>query len=382
ESEARSTVGGRGTHRRDGRAAPADRRGAGEGRPVHRADRVGPGGGRRHQGAGRRAARLPGGARHRDRRGGRQARDERGRQARGRGGGTPPAAAGRPAQEAGDRPHGRAVAGLPAAVPAGHRPGLPAHRRAGGVARQADRARRHAGQAADGRGQPAPRRVDRQGLPRARADVPGPHPGGLARPHPGRGEVRLPPGLQVLDVRHLVDPAGRDPRHRRQGPDDPHPGPHGREAQQGRARRAPARAVARPRAVAGGDRRRARGVRPRGARHPADEPAAHLPREADRRGGGVRARRLRRGPDGRVPVRAGQRVAAPGERPPGARGAAPARAGGHRDALRPDGRPPADARGGRPRVQRHARADPPDREPHAQEARVAARGPAPARRVV
>jgi RNA polymerase primary sigma factor len=51
----------------------------------------------------------------------------------------------------------------------------------------------------------------------------------------------------------------------------------------------------------GGDRRRARGLRPRGARHPADEPAAHLAREADRRGGGVRARRLRRGPDGESP---------------------------------------------------------------------------------
>ena len=37
------------------------------------------------------------------------------------------------------------------------------------------------------------------------------------------------------------------------------------------------------------------------------------------------------------------------------------------------GRPPADARGGRPRVQRHARAHPPDREQHAEEARDAAR---------
>ena len=42
----------------------------------------------------------------------------------------------------------------------------------------------------------------------------------------------------------------------------------------------------------------------------------------------------------------------------------------------------AHARGGRPRVQRHARAHPPDREPHAEEARGAARGAAPARRVL
>ena len=36
-------------------------------------------------------------------------------------------------------------------------------------------------------------------------------------------------------------------------------------------------------------------TRARGARHPAHEPAADLAGEADRRGGGVRARRLRRG---------------------------------------------------------------------------------------
>ena len=63
-------------------------------------------------------------------------------------------------------------------------------------------------------------------------------------------------------------------------------------------------------------------------------------------------------------------------------GAAPARARGHRDALRPDRRAPAHAGGGRPRLQRDPRAHPPDREPHAEEARVAARGPAAARRSV
>ena len=57
-----------------------------------------------------------------------------------------------------------------------------------------------------------------------------------------------------------------------------------------------------------------------------------------------------------------------------------ARARGDRDALRPHRRAPVHAGGGRPRVQRHARAHPPDREPHAQEARVAARGAAAPRR--
>ena len=50
------------------------------------------------------------------------------------------------------------------------------------------------------------------------------------------------------------------------------------------------------------DGARVRGAR--GARHPAHAPAAGLAGEADRRGGGVGARRLRRGPGGRVAVRA------------------------------------------------------------------------------
>ena len=145
--------------------------------------------------------------------------------------------------------------------------------------------------------------------------LPGPDPGGLARADPRGREVRLPPRLQVLDLRDLVDPPGRHARDRRQGAHDPHPGPHGREAQQGRPRRAPARAAARPRADAGGDRRASsRCTRARGARHPAHEPAADLAGEADRRGGGVRARRLRRGRDGRVAVRARLREPAQGER--------------------------------------------------------------------
>ena len=55
------------------------------------------------------------------------------------------------------------------------------------------------------------------------------------------------------------------------------------------------------------------------------------------------------------------------------------RARGDRDALRHRRRALAHARGGRPRVQHHARARPPDREPHAQEAADAARRPAAAR---
>ena len=50
------------------------------------------------------------------------------------------------------------------------------------------------------------------------------------------------------------------------------------------------------------------------------------------------------------------------------------RAQGDRAPLRAQGRAAADARGGRARVRRHARAHPPDREQHAEEARVPARG--------
>ncbi len=63
----------------------------------------------------------------------------------------------------------RAEPRLAAPVPALDRPRAAAERRRGGGARQAHRARRHGRQAADGRGQPAPRGVDRQGLHRAAA---------------------------------------------------------------------------------------------------------------------------------------------------------------------------------------------------------------------
>ncbi|CAA9509901.1 MAG: RNA polymerase sigma factor RpoD, partial [uncultured Solirubrobacteraceae bacterium] len=381
EREDRSAVGRRSTHFRAGGAEAAHRRRSGEGRPDVRADLDCARGGGGQQGAAPGVARVLRRARHR--RGGRQrqTRHEREREGRERRAGTPPAPGGWP-EEARDRPDRRAVAGLPAALPAVDRPRLVADRRAGGQPRQAHRARRHGGQAADGRGQPAPRRLDRQGLSRPRADVPGSHPGGFARPDPRGGEVRLPPRLQVLHLRDVVDPPGRDPGDRRQGPHDPHPGAHGRKAQQGRARRASARAVAGPGAHARGDRLRARGHRARGARHPPDEPAAHLPGEAHRGGGGVRARRLRRGSERDLAVRHGVGQPPQGERASRTGRVAPTRARGHRDALRPDGRAPAHARGGRPRVQRDPRANPSDREPHAEEARIAAGGPAAQGRLV
>ena len=154
---------------------------------------------------------------------------------------------------------------LAAAVPEGHRQGAPADRPGGGRSRQADRARRPRRQAEDGRVQPAPRRLDRQELPQPGPAVPRPDPGGHARARPGGREVRLPQGLQVLDLRDLVDPPGDRPRARRQGADDPHPRARRREAQQDRPRRAQARHRARPRADGRRDRR-GHGHRPRGGR--------------------------------------------------------------------------------------------------------------------
>ena len=197
-------------------------------------------------------------------------------------------------EESRARPDGRTEPRLAAPLPALDRQGRAAHRRPGGRAGEADRARRHARQAADGRGQPAPRRLDRERLSGPRAQLPRPDPGGLPRADPRGREVRLPPRLQVLHLRDLVDPPGGDAGDRRQGADDPHPGPHGREAEPGRLRRAPARAAARPRARAGGDRRRAALVARRRAGHPARRAAAGLAGEAGRRRGRIRARRLRR----------------------------------------------------------------------------------------
>ena len=108
-----------------------------------------------------------------------------------------------------------------AAVPARGRPARAADRRAGGRAREADRARRHGREDAHDPVEPPARRLDREELPQPGPAVPRPDPGGDARPDPRRREVRLAPRLQVLDVRDLVDPPGRRARARRQGAHDP-----------------------------------------------------------------------------------------------------------------------------------------------------------------
>src|SRR4029077_20238159 len=101
--------------------------------------------------------------------------------------------------------------GCAAALLARGRPAPAPHRGAGGRARKEYRGRRQAGKASEDPVEPPPRRLDRKELPQPGTAVPRPDPGRHAGPDPGRREVRLAPWLQVLDLRHVVDPAGRRP---------------------------------------------------------------------------------------------------------------------------------------------------------------------------
>ena len=164
--------------------------------------------------------------------------------------------------------------------------------------RDARRARRHArddlrgeaagraGQEGARRGQPPPRRLDREEVHEPRPAVPRPDPGRQHRPDEGGRQVRVPPRLQVLDLRDVVDPPGHHPRDRRPGAHHPHPGAHDRDDQQADPHLARARAGARPRADLRGDRQADGHPGGQGPQGPEDRPGAHLARDADRRGGG------------------------------------------------------------------------------------------------
>ncbi len=64
--------------------------------------------------------------------------------------------------------------------------------------------------------------LDCQEVHQPRPAVPGPDPGRQHRPDEGGGQVRIPPRLQVLDLRHLVDPPGDHPLDRRPGAHHPY----------------------------------------------------------------------------------------------------------------------------------------------------------------
>ena len=195
---------------------------------------------------------------------------------------------------------------------------------------------------------------------------------GSLGPDPRRREVRLPEGLQVLDVRDLVDPPGGDACDRRQGADDPHPRPHGREAQQGRAHRAPARAAARPRAAARTRSARSSRSRPRRcARSCAWRSTRSRSRSRSaRRRSRSSATSCRTTRPSRRSTRLRSRC---GARTSSARSTRSPSASGCVIELRfgLDGEPPCTLEEVGQSVRRHARAHPPDREQHAEEARVA-----------
>ena len=92
-----------------------------------------------------------------------------------------------------------------------------------------------------------------------------------------------------------------------------------------------------------------------------DRPGAHLPRDADRRGGGQPPRRLHRGQAHPLAARHGHPHQPQGADRGGPEVADRARGPGPQDALRPGRRQRAHPGGGRPAVQGHPRAHPPDR---------------------
>ena len=151
---------------------------------------------------------------------------------------------------------------------------------------QADVDRRGEGaprQARDDRGQPAPGDLDRQEVHQPRPAVPRPDPGRQHRPDEGGGQVRIPPRLQVLDLRHLVDPPGDHALDRRPGAHHPHPGAHDRDHQQDEPHLAPDPAGDGPGARsgdAGAEDGDARGEDPQ---DPQDLQGADLHGDADRR---------------------------------------------------------------------------------------------------
>ena len=213
----------------------------------------------------------------------------------------------------------------------------------------------------DGRGEPAARDLDREEVHESRPAVPRPDPGRQHRPHEGRRQVRVPPRLQILDVRDVVDSPGDHALDRRPSAHDPHPRAHDRDDQQAEPHLAANAAGDGPRADAGRARAAhgdARGQSSQGAQ---DRQGADLDGDADRRRRGLAPGRLHRGHRGVLADRLGDRRRLEGNdarrarRPHAARGESAAHALRHRHEHRPH------ARRSRQAVRRHARAHPADR---------------------
>ena len=165
--------------------------------------------------------------------------------------------------------------------------------------------------------QPPARRLDRPPLPDAGHHARRPDPGGRDRPDPRDREVRLAQGLQVLDLRDLVDPPGGAARRRQQGAHDPDPGARRRARAEGLAHRARALREARPRAERRGDREAREAPAHPGARGARGGPRGRVDRRADRRRRRLELRRPVRGrrPDHRGRGRRRRSAATPSGAP-------------------------------------------------------------------
>jgi DNA-directed RNA polymerase sigma subunit (sigma70/sigma32) len=129
--------------------------------------------------------------------------------------------------------------------------------------------------------------------------------GGEHRLDARRREVRVPARIQVFDLRHLVDPAVGESSHRRPGTNDPDPGAHDRNDQQGGALVALSRAATRPGALPGGNRHQDGNAPRQSAQGAAHCQRAGVPGDPDRGRGGEFARGFRRRPADRVPLGCG-----------------------------------------------------------------------------
>ena len=188
--------------------------------------------------------------------------------------------------------HGRAPA-----LPQGGQPLRSVDGCPGGRPREAHRARGPPCEGHDGQRESAPRDLHRAPLPGQPAHPARPDPGGDPGLDPGDREVRLETGLQVLDVCHLVDPAGRRARHRERSADDQAPRVRRRAGEEDRSRTAPADHGPRPPADRGGDRSRPPRCRSRRyARRTGRGADRDQPRQAARRAGEDVTRRRAREP--------------------------------------------------------------------------------------
>src|SRR3990170_3988221 len=189
-------------------------------------------------------------------------------------------------------------------------------------------------QAGTGRGEPPAGGIDREEVHQPGPTVPGPHPGGEHRPDEGRGQVRVPPGVQVLHLCHVVDPPGDHAGDRRPGAYHPDPRSYDRNDQQAHPDFPVPGAGARAGAQSRRDRRADGHPAGEGPQGPEDRQGADLPRDADRGGGGQPPRRLHRGQEHGVAGGLGDQHRPRGAGGQGPRKPDPPRGAGSPDAVR------------------------------------------------